>query len=156
MKSITPFILSLVMIFGFQNCAILGDIQPADPSASFLTDPEFHPYIKEFESYHGATIAYVPIGFEDLAGPAGVCYRTTLNGQITNAYVKIDRKYWTTLSEYQRLNLIFHELGHCVLNRPHTPKDLVTICPSSFMFDTIMDTTCLRNNFESYLKEMFP
>jgi hypothetical protein len=34
-------------------------------------------------------------------------------------YIKINKKFWETASEVQRRILIFHELGHCVLDRRH-------------------------------------
>lgn len=33
--------------------------------------------------------------------------------------VIVDRAYWTTASDLEREFLVFHELGHCVLNREH-------------------------------------
>jgi hypothetical protein len=60
------------------------------------------------------------------------------------------------MSEYQKINLIFHELGHCVLNRDHVPSDSVRLCPTSFMYDTVMGTGCIKDHYDEYIKEMFP
>lgn len=33
--------------------------------------------------------------------------------------VVIDSQFWKTASAYDKRSLVFHELGHCYLNRPH-------------------------------------
>lgn len=156
MKSLIPFILSTILVLFFQNCAAPFDVRDVDRPANFLTDPQFIPYIQEFEHYYKSSVSHVPIGFKDL-GPniAGICYRTIFDGKTIYAYVEIDSLYWPTLSEHQKINLIFHELGHCAMNRDHVPFEAVRLCPTSFMHYQIMGNDCLKANYEDYIKEMF-
>lgn len=158
MKSLIPFILSTITVICFQNCGQpFADVQYTNRPPPFVTDPTFNEYIESFESYHKASVMDIPIGFSDLEPKiAGVCYRTIYNGTMHPNYILIDRKYWPTMSEYQKTNLIFHELGHCALNREHVTPDGVSLCPKSFMDPTIMSTDCLVQHFEDYIKEMFP
>ena len=157
MNPLIPIIVSAFMILFFQNCAPIHDVQQADPSVNFVTDEEFTPFVREFEFYHKASAAHVPIGFDKLpAGIAGTCYRTRMNGVTIQAYIKIDKEYWPKMSEIQKVNLIFHELGHCVLNRGHVESDSVRLCPTSFMHDSVMSTSCLKDHYDEYIKEMFP
>ena len=39
--------------------------------------------------------------------------------------IEIEKFYWDNLNENQREGLIFHELGHCELNRPHRNDTLI-------------------------------
>ncbi len=157
MKSLIPFVFSTLIVLCFQNCGTGFDVRNASNRANFLTDPQFIPYIQEFEYFHGSSVSHVPIGFADLGEKiAGVCYRTVIDGKILYSYIEINREYWPTISELQKINLIFHELGHCALNRDHVESDSVRICPISFMHYQIMSTDCLFNNYDLYLEEMFP
>jgi hypothetical protein len=150
MKSIIPLVLSTITILCFQNCAP-GDLLPTDGPANFTTDETFVPYIQEFEKHYQGSTANIPIGFADLASTyAGVCYRSG-----GHAYIKIDKAYWPKMSEYQKLNLIFHELGHCALNRGHTEVSGVLECPTSFMHPQVMSTGCIARYLEDYIKELF-
>lgn len=51
--------------------------------------------------------------------------------------------------------LIFHELGHCVLNLDHNDDIMNNNCPKSIMHSRFFgDTECYWNNIEYYLKEL--
>ena len=79
-----------------------------------------------------------------------------MNNIIEMAYIKIDRDYWNKASQYKRINLIFHELGHCVLGRDHVEWKTPNECPPSFMHNSIVSNYCLKKYYKNYLKEMFP
>ena len=151
------FIIS-VLLGMFQSCGPMGDFVPAHTKNNTVTNPEFQPYINEFECYSGLSTRNVPISFADLSGnTAGVCHYFRVGaGPIRWGWIEIDEPYWKTISEQQRINLIFHELGHCVLGRDHVLSNSVTLCPTSFMHDSVIDTYCLMHNYDLYVKEMFP
>lgn len=157
MKSLIPYFISTALVLSFQGCGVFDVQEPQPDDPGFSTDAKILPYVQEFEVYAGFSTAHVPIAFDDLeSGIAGICYRASGGGK-TVAYIKLDRGYWPIMSEYQKINLVFHELRHCVLNRWHTPSDYSPLeCPSSFMHDTVMGNYCLNKNFNSYIKEMFP
>ena len=86
-----------------------------DPRSIVGVDPVFTSYVESFES-NGISIGGVSIGFGPTASNiAGVCTRWN-NGF---REIAINQNYWSTASEDARWGLIFHELGHCVLNREH-------------------------------------
>lgn len=156
MKSIIPLIISCITLLLFQNCGTTFTSQQTVKQIVTTTDQQFYPYIQEFEYYYGETTAHIPIGFADLDPKiAGICYRSVIAGKTLNAYIVIDYDYWYKITEYQRINLIFHELGHCALGKPHVPSDSVSLCPSSFMFEQIMSTSCIRDNYDAYIEELF-
>ena len=155
MGKLSFLILSTFTVLFFQNCAKPFDVQ-ASVNISYVTDPTFASFIEDFESYHKMSVG-VPIVFDKLdPNLAGVCYRSFHGTEIHGDYIKIDRDEWPKMSLYQQQNLIFHELGHCVLNREHTPVNSVLICPTSFMHPQVMTTYCLQQHFYDYVKEMFP
>jgi hypothetical protein len=49
---------------------------------------------------------------------AGVCSELG-TGTSGSHEIEIRKTYWETLTDIQKERLIFHELGHCELNRPH-------------------------------------
>ena len=98
--------------------------QPAqDPRTIHGVDPAFTPYVQQFESILGRSIGDIPIAFAAQSGDViGVC--ELWNGGEWRD-IKIDPNFWNNqggaIDDDQRMSLIFHELGHCVLNRGHIP-----------------------------------
>jgi len=110
------FILSLIVVF--QNCRKNPDI---GASGEYLVDPAFEPYVQEFiaeGAKRGQTIDFSDSGliveFSDgsVQTASGFCY-------VGEHHVVIDKSEWTSLSEDVRGFLLFHELGHCELDRGH-------------------------------------
>jgi hypothetical protein len=68
--------------------------------------------------------------------------------------VSIDTKYWNKVKSIQREELIFHELGHCILGRGHCThkrnKKRISI-----MSQSVGDEKDYLENREEYLKELF-
>jgi len=155
---LTITVLSFTTLSLFQSCGPISDRHRCCDTPTAPSDSAFTNYIADFEYYYGKDTSTRPIYFGDLPrNQAGVChYFRVLSGPILWGYIEVDREYWQVLSEYQKINLIFHELGHCVLGREHTPSNSVTVCPISMMDDTVTDTQCLEDNFQAYLEEMFP
>ena len=92
--------------------------QSGDPRTIHGIDPAFTQYVQEFEAYiPGGNIGDIPIGFAAQSGQViGVCEIWTSGYRD----IKVDPTFWNgTSDEYTRRSLIFHELGHCVLDRAH-------------------------------------
>ncbi len=80
----------------------------------------FQPYVDAFiieAAKHGQTIDFSDTGlsiqFRDAVDQetGGVCKG--------NHQIEIEKFFWEDLSEFDKEGLIFHELGHCELNRRH-------------------------------------
>jgi len=144
-------------------------------------DTEFTPYVQEFiyaskgkvrrEKFEGFTM-----GFREFNGDVstvGVCHPLAYE-------VDINVEWWdNTLSQSKRIELVFHELGHCVLRRGHTQKPtgsswlafwervgfkigmfeekgmLPDGCPSSFMHPYTLSEACINRHFNYYIEELF-
>jgi hypothetical protein len=73
--------------------------------------------------------------------------------------IVIDIGFYKSAKDYEKEALIFHELGHCVLNRPHLDKCELTfqdscIFPSSLM-SSVLHMTAYKLNKDYYLQELF-
>lgn len=79
------------------------------------TDPVFIQYIERFENDTQRTVT-VPITFMSNKEYAGWC-KTYSNGY---RLIEIDHEYWQNSDDLAKEQLIYHELGHCVLNRGHS------------------------------------
>lgn len=88
---------------------------------------EFQKYVNRFIE-EGANRGY-EIDFNDTGlsiqfgsalpeDAAGVCSELG-NGNSGSHHIEILKSYWEQLTDIQKERLIFHELGHCELNRPH-------------------------------------
>jgi hypothetical protein len=71
--------------------------------------------------------------------------------------VRLDKDYWNTGSEMDKEFYIFHELGHCLLNRDHLDlKDQNGNCLSIMhSTTTVCNFTYSSQNRSQYLDELF-
>jgi len=93
-------------------------IAPKDPHPNIGVGPEFAPFVTEFEADFGRSIGNFPVTFAAQSGNViGVC-KIWSDGY---RMIEIDPEYWNNLnvSDASRKALIYHELGHCILNRGH-------------------------------------
>ncbi len=69
--------------------------------------------------------------------------------------ITIDSTYWDNATPEAKEWLVFHELGHCILNRPHREDRLSqTNCVSSMMYPKA-EYYCYYNLRSYYIKELF-
>lgn len=82
-------------------------------SACNYVDHKYLEYVERFEKeFKPISVTIVEDNFMSSAY-YGVCYRNATR------YIHINNKKWEDLSYMQKEILIFHELGHCVLNKEH-------------------------------------
>lgn len=91
-------------------------------------DPQFAPYVARFEAEarnQGVPVTVrVSINFvENLRDGkvVGLCHYVSGGDN----YIEIDRGQWAIYTDTQREVTIFHELGHCVLNRKNHRNDTI-------------------------------
>lgn len=128
-----------------------------DPREGASIEAPFLPYVKTFEDECGCEVRDLPITFGEMESPEhiGECqnYRVVFDSY---SEVLIDQTWWEEASDNGRERLIMHELGHCVLRRPHN-KSTDGRFPISLMFPTITATPDYWYKFrrEKYLDELF-
>lgn len=69
--------------------------------------------------------------------------------------VTFDPDFWDSVSETSRELLAHHELGHCILYRPHRSGTLSSGAYSSIMNPIIMSSSTYLNNYDYYQEELF-
>lgn len=154
MNRITALIVLLTLLVSCQKAE--------DTVPEVTVDTSFQAYFERFEA-EGAqrgldiNLASEPIGavFSDgLAdGQAGLCTQYTSGISI----IEIKPTTWSDADDLEREHLVFHELGHCYLERPHDDaKDAAGFCLSIMQSGGQGCRYNYRQNTRSvYLDELF-
>lgn len=69
--------------------------------------------------------------------------------------VTFDPDFWNSVSDTQKELVAHHELGHCVLYRPHRSTLLSSGAYASIMYPIIMSSSSYQNNYAYYQEELF-
>lgn len=173
MKKITQLILTFMLIsLSYSGVMVVEKIE---------ISKEFEPYVQSFIDLSGGLISekdmkYVTMRFGHLEdNVAGTCTPIPYN-QI----IEVDIGWWKkNQNQFSREQLIFHELGHCVLFRDHVSPTstkglwgwlerlafkmgvmkkeniLKDGCPSSYMHPYTLSSTCINRHYQYYIDELF-
>lgn len=119
----------------------------------------FESYVDAFQASsnaHGRNITVeeliIQFGTTASANADATCYR----GGSETPKIVVDPNRWEQMPEEQRTALLFHEMGHCVLNREHKsgPMDSGG-CPGSVMNPYTLSATCFSGHRDHYEEELF-
>ena len=74
--------------------------------------------------------------------------------------ITINQRIWNTLNDYDKQEVIFHELGHCVLKRIHQNTEMMAYngtvqVAESIMYPYRISGTIYRDNIVHYHDELF-
>lgn len=120
------------------------------------TDPTFNQFVESFTKQFNVAVK-VPIVLRNINPKyAGVCLK------YSNGYreIQINSTHWKNYSLEQKEQLVYHELGHCVLNRGHNDKlmEANTNCPDSimrsYMFNLSEINNCYLPEYNHYMEEL--
>jgi len=118
-------------------------------------DPAFRPYLDEVIEFSKGelnknNLRSLKIGFFDNKGSSevGVCKH------IFNE-ILIDKNYWARTTEEGRLEIIMHEIGHCVLNRYHTNVKFEFFHDIPFLFNMVGNEGFLKDGCPSSVMNPF-
>ena len=137
----------------------VGCGQASTQSASALeTNPEFQPYISRFEQLsetagNPVKVTNLKIQFGKLSNPRerGVCEFS----DDTTPTITISEDIWNQIDDSEREELVFHELGHCVLRRKHLAGNSEKGIPNSIMNPYSIRGSIYEQNRDAYLGELF-
>lgn len=126
------------------------------------TDVELQPYFDIFKSEaeaRGFTVDYEAERIEGLiqdipdASIQGQCFRNESKPR----KVIIDLNYWNNATKADKEFIIFHELGHCFLNRDHLDESNPDNTCVSIMHSNpgVCNFNLNEDNREEYLDELF-
>lgn len=118
--------------------------------ANTYIDPNFQPMVDKFTEISGIT-PEVSIYFDDLTGDViGTCY---VRGEVRD--IEIDEAWWWNASYLDRELVIFHELGHCVLDQmDHRDFKLSNGCSGSIMNTYHIGAYCYEKHYDYYIEEL--
>lgn len=117
----------------------------------------FYTSAKERNVYpeYNLIIDYDENYFIGLNGVIGVCIITSNKPPV----VKVKKSWYQTASTSRKMSLIFHELGHCLLKRPHKTSYVNVLCDktqsatrgyySSIMFPYLINDGLGTYNYNS-------
>lgn len=114
------------------------------------------PYIRSFDSYYyrfkGETLPInnlkiTMVNSLSSSQAIGTCYSLSKEIQILESY-------WKSASESQKKLLIYHELAHCYLNRPHK-NQVVNGIPVSIMYPSNLHREHFKAFESLYVEELF-
>lgn len=108
-----------------------------DPRTFKGVDEELLPYFEEFATDCNLAVIDIPAGFADIDEGSVVGYCTEYQQDRTYKEITIDRDYWNAVGEGNRHWLVYHELGHCRLNRDHLDRTDKKGNPISIMVSVI-------------------
>ncbi len=99
------------------------------PAPELTIDPQLKPYFERFCAEVGGDCSTVSGEFADLGSTyAGMCNYTNPNS------VQINAAYWERINDEDKEEVVFHELGHCLLGLGHDSRHLPDGCPASIMY----------------------
>jgi hypothetical protein len=115
-RILTPFLLTVSMLLVW-SCA-------KDEEPQYLVDAPLQQYFDRFAAE--AALRNVTIDYNALmiSGDIRIIAAQNVIGQCVHTEkepntVIVDKFYWDSADDLEREFLVFHELGHCALNRPH-------------------------------------
>lgn len=129
--------------------------QPARPDANNNIDPSAEAYVEAF-----VTDTHVPVYNQiiEIVSQSTVpnstdylaeCFMTSPQRDI-----KLFVEMWSTLTPKSQKTVIYHELGHCVLNRVHRQDYIDFWCPASIMYPIMLDDLCAARYKPTYINEL--
>lgn len=116
--------ITLLLLLAVLSCQPRPQAEPEPKQYSVPTDVE--PYVQAFREIAQQRGQVIPadnliVQFGNTQGQdaCGQCNRDA--GKTPRITIKTDELCWKNASQQEREALIFHELGHCWLNRDHRP-----------------------------------
>ncbi len=160
-SNVIPF-LAVVLLISCQTDIFqeLENVQPSEPQYNKV-DERLWLYFERFENEADTRGLSIDLNTHNTTGEieqitddgvAGTCqYGTHIN------HVTVDIKFWNNSSELLREFVVFHELGHCVLERDHEESSFDNGICRSIMRSGLEECYDAYNaqNRTYYLDELF-
>jgi len=154
LKFINGGIMRIILLFLILVLASCGN-KPENDNI----DPTFQPYIDHFTRLYGKSVALDMQFVDDYGKDKFTVGQCTLFPKF-KAYVTIKRSYWDRTSTPGKHQLVFHELGHCLLGYGHRNELMANPIgspfaesPKSIMNSNTLNSEFYANNIEEYLRE---
>ncbi len=154
----TQFIIYVTVSVLISGCVSENDVIDIDPQI----DPELRSYFESFEQAAQDRGIQLSTAFLEIDASIGNIDEEDVIGECWYGShgpneIRIDREFWSNASTLDREFVVFHELGHCYLDRDHTEAITANGTCVSIMAS---GTGSCRNRYgratrDSYLDELF-
>lgn len=122
------------------------------PVQTGTVDPDLAPYVTRFEQLWGYKVTFAVEQAVIDPKYGGICYDMATATPV----VAINSIYWYTLTDDEKEELMFHELGHCALKRQHREDLNSDGSPVSVMYHQMFGNLVqYHSNRNAYIKELF-
>lgn len=131
-------------------------------------DPEASKFVAAFEEQSNMKIKDLSVSYAALSDSRvlGYCQMGkrvekdyTAQGVVEHVYatpkIVLNTNWWSRLSVASQEQLVFHELGHCIMGRGHTTTVDGQGNPVSIMYPYHLGETMYVNKYASYMAELF-
>lgn len=142
----------------FMGLVVLSACGKAPDQQVLDVAPEFTSYVTRFQqsaAQVGSPLAVtnLRIQFGQMENPQerGLCDVSSLESVPT---ILIDKAGWSQMDDASREEVLFHELGHCVLRRKHN-AGLTKGLPVSMMNPYTIGDGVYLSQHDYYLRELF-
>ncbi len=157
--------MSRVLIFIMLAAMQIGLLMHESPVPREGIHPDVQQYVNEFvkygKLYQGDDFELEPINIDigvarDLwdpfldRGTVGWC-----KPSLKPLEIMIDEDYWDTSTPLEREQLMFHELGHCILGADHDDSVDENNEPTSLMNSYVVHDKIYSKHREEYIRKLF-
>ena len=105
----------------------------------FKIDPELQPYVDYFENDMNMEVKINMSFYNQTDTVVAICYFYDKNPELN--YIEVDPIQWNHLDENGKEEVIFHELGHCLMGKEHDSMFLEKYnVPKSIMYPYVFST----------------
>jgi len=169
-KTIFKLMIVIGSLISLSSCVNKKNVYQIDPALSpyydlFLTVGKINGTDYSTNNLIMEIVDIDPVKYPDMVGYCSYYSDQRLINPAQSEYidvpkVSIDRRFFTGATHEAKINLVFHELGHCVLNRRHDESIGQYGYPKSLMYPLILYSEDSFNVFIEllsvyYYKELF-
>lgn len=147
-KTIFKLIITMLSVATLTSCMNKKNVYQIDPTLApyhdlFLTVGKINGKDYSTNNLILEMADIDPVKYPDMVGYCTFYRDERLINPVTSEYidvprVSIDRRYFREATQEAKVNLIFHELGHCVLKRSHDESMGEYGYPKSLMYPFIL------------------
>lgn len=149
----------IVLTFITSACGeVIPNVSGNEHVASLSIEYKYVPYVKEFENRAALIGSNVKVKDLRIRSVPSISEQNVVAQCQKNPgqspLIIVSQVYWPQFDVKMREELIFHEMGHCVLNRGHRPDENNEM-PLSIMNPVIFGGLAYLGNYNHYMHELF-
>lgn len=150
----------LILVLALSVAGLVACDKKANLRDTLFVAPALQPLVAKFEQKAGEQGRTIDI--KNLYAQLTEALPEGVNGECNagdgTPIVKISKAFWENASLGAQELVLFHELGHCILDQVHD-DDVIFLngayIPETMMTSVEMDTAVFLANYDYYIQELF-